>query len=385
MATRTSTILTFEFGVSDSSKKTWSPPFATSPGRFWQLHYRAISSKKSQHSQDSHDNCTIALAAIPNEQEVQLPAAWTERNKLTGTLYYKENALIGFGKIIPQPIQMDRYSLELRALGFSHPRSELPEGFIIGVQFSNVQDTCKSMKYPFPTKPIPSSLVDAWAAELNKQSTADVQFVVQEQAIYANSSILCQRSEYFRNFLRSKWAESNSFDNSNNNDNNAIVNTINNNGFVIFQQQQQQLQSISQNPQIKCTIQIPDFHPATFAEMLRFLYTDQVNFDDDTNQESSARTALAILEISDKYLIGELRQRAKERIISSLTAENSAEFLFAQAWKWPDVKKGVFDYVVRNFNDVRKSEGFQRIRSNFDAYPMATGLFADILNALSLV
>ncbi|CAG8487471.1 4341_t:CDS:2 [Ambispora leptoticha] len=349
MTARTSTVLTFEFGVSDSSKKTWSPPFATSPGRFWQLHYRA-------HSQDSHDNCTIALAAIPNEQEVQLPAAWNERNKLTGTLYFKENALIGFGKIIPQPIQMDRYSLELRALGFSHPRSELPESFIIGVQFNNVQDTCKSMKYPFPTKPIPSSLVDAWAAELNKPSTADVQFMVQGQAIYANSSILCQRSEYFRNFLRSKWAESNSISNNNVTNDNPTVNTINNN----------------------------DFHPATFAEMLRFLYTDQVNFDDDSSQESSARTALAILEISDKYLIGELRQRAKERIISSLTAENSAEFLFAQAWKWPDVKKGVFDYVVRNFNDVRKSEGFQRIRANFEAYPMAAGLFADILNAVSL-
>ncbi|KAG9304817.1 hypothetical protein G9A89_016847 [Geosiphon pyriformis] len=364
MAVR-NTILTFEFGIADVGKKTWSPPFATSSGRYWQLHYRA-------HSQDSHDSCTIALAAIPNEQEIQLPSAWNERNKLTGTLYIKENALLGFGKVVPQPIQMDRYSLELRALGFSHPRAELPESFIIGVTFSCVQDTCKAIKYPFPTKPIPQSLVEAWASELNKVSTADVQFIVQGQNIYANSSILSQRSEYFRNFLRSKWAESNSSSSLFSKSLNCIDEAHNSSGY----------KSIQTPLQIKCTIQIPDFHPATFMEMLRFLYTDQVNFD---VQDRSPRAPLAILEISDKYLISELRQRAKERIINSLTSENSADFLFAQAWKWPDVKKGVLDFVVKNFNDVRKSEGFQRIRSNTDAYPMATALFVDILSAVSLV
>jgi hypothetical protein len=71
--------------------------------------------------------------------------------------------------------------------------------------------------------------------------------------------------------------------------------------------------------------------------------------------------------IADKYLISDLRQRAKVHIFKDLSEDNASELLFGAAWKYPDLKEAVMKYVVENFKTIRRTESFK----NAVLYPSA--------------
>ncbi|CAG8547099.1 7301_t:CDS:2, partial [Ambispora gerdemannii] len=131
--------------------------------------------------------------------------------------------------------------------------------------------------------------------------------------------------------------------------------------------------------EFRYVIDILDFNHQTFLEMLRFLYTDQVSFN---KRKDSHQTAFDLFSIADKYIIPDLRERAKVKIFHELNPNNAAEILFQSAWKWPDVKEVVFKFVVDNFGRVRKTTGYRNVSMNPRTYPMSSEILVELLSCL---
>ncbi|CAG8817951.1 2614_t:CDS:2, partial [Dentiscutata erythropus] len=96
-------------------------------------------------------------------------------------------------------------------------KTRLPqEGEItIGVRFNKVQFSSERVSTPLPLSQFPSELSKAWKAELNQPEISDVQFNFSScdgtecSTLYARSSILSERSIYFKSmFQQGKWSES---------------------------------------------------------------------------------------------------------------------------------------------------------------------------------
>lgn len=118
----------------------------------------------------------------------------------------------------------------------------------------------------------------------------------------------------------------------------------------------------------KYIVTVTDCHPETFKAMLRFLYTNQIDF----YPSSSHRRPIDIFIIADKYLITDLRDRAKTKILKDLTPESAIEMLFSfDKWLWEDLKEVIMTYVVRKFDDVKETEIFKELSakiSKFEVY-----------------
>jgi len=125
-------------------------------------------------------------------------------------------------------------------------------------------------------------------------------------------------------------------------------------------------------------IAVTDFHPATFLEMLRFLYTNKVTFN--KTADSPHTSSMELFRIADKYLIEELRHRAKSRIFDDLSIQNAAETLFGTEWKYPELKDHIVKYVVRNIVDVRESDGFKNVMANASTYTNFSEIMLEIFS-----
>src|SRR6185312_14199037 len=129
----------------------------------------------------------------------------------------------------------------------------LPDVITLGVDFSSAEFKISPFMERLPGKTFPADLSEAWEQQLNKKETVDVTFNVQGTLIYASSSLLSRRSAYFEKIFQDKWAEYS-----------AKANSSDEMGG----------ESSDVKRSMKYTIDVPDFHPETFLEMLRFLYTD---------------------------------------------------------------------------------------------------------------
>ncbi|KAG9300396.1 hypothetical protein G9A89_010020 [Geosiphon pyriformis] len=367
----------FEFTLFEVSKVTgevYSPPFATSDDMFWQLKF--VASYKEE-----PDYFSLFLCAIPNGEEEYLTTAWTRRSTVSATLFLRSPHLHCSSEsstssqyVKTFTIGMENFCAKWAGYGLNrfYKKSLLPDEFTLGVDFDKTVFKPLAQAGPLPAPPVAENLLEAWTAQLNQTELADVQFDVQGHMIYAHSSILSKRSEYFQKIFQQKWSE---FQKKSSSSESAYAVPLAVEKPIINNKSVTENSTIS----VKYFIKVTDFNHITFLEMLRFLYTDKVIFD---KREGSQKTALAMFSIADKYLIFDLRQRAKAKLCRDLNDYNAAELLFGMAWKWPDIKDHVLKYVADNFNRIRKTPNFQHIEANPVAYPCLGELMLELVQLL---
>ncbi|KAG9304808.1 hypothetical protein G9A89_016838 [Geosiphon pyriformis] len=376
----------FEFEVMNSSREYFSQTFSSAPNMFWQLTW-------AQDNMDDSGEWGVFLHAVRNQEEMDSAGVWSERSNLQIVLYVTE--ISSNAKILEETLDHVEYSvgqtgwgrqlrilsnsnnfisyLFLSATGFTLSLANIPKQVCVGVIFGQISAHGGKITPPLPRPLIPRDLITAWAESLGHEHCSDVRFSVRDQYIYSNSIILSQRSEYFRRLFEGNWRETTL-------SLSAIVRKpkpLSPHKALVHPNS---MSDSTTNVHIKYPIEVPDFEYETFFAMLHFLYTNEIRF----GQEDSETSALKILAVSDKYLIHELRNRAKNRITSELNCENVSKLFFSEAWKWPDLKKVVFEYIIDNFEVVRRSDGFKRMRSECKDHMMANELLFELLEKVKV-
>ncbi|CAG8669374.1 26885_t:CDS:2 [Gigaspora margarita] len=327
----------FEFELTNVHQlqgRVCSPRFETMPNIFWQLGFVLESPNDPEY-------CAVYLHAICNTNEVE-EYDQSRNDCLPARMYLKGPG----GAIIKEMTTSSRFKFKtvkvrrLRMAQFCR-RSRLTNNLIIGVRLKNTQlgnDFFRNLSFhkPIPTKQIPKNLITAWKNEFQKPESGDVKITVQGQSIFASSSILARRSEYFQRMFNGSWSE-----------------------FIACRQ-------------YRYSIDIPDFDYQTTLQMLIFLYTNQVDVNNCPNVWN-------LYTIANKYLISGLETEAKLKILEGMNIDTAVEGLFSNAWKWPDLKKRFLRYVVDNFLQIRNSQVYKDIVANRSKYPMFLELNSEIL------
>jgi hypothetical protein len=139
--------------------------------------------------------------------------------------------------------------------------------------------------------------------------------------------------------------------------------------------------------QIKHRIYISDYKPFSFAKMLCYLYTNQIDwFNNDNNNGMEENTndnisyTIEIYCIADRYLLTDLRQRAKNRIFEELTVDNVAEIMFRLVPKYEDLKEPILSFMAENFEEVCNSKGFKDVLANPNDYTSYTQIMSEVLS-----
>jgi hypothetical protein len=233
---------------------------------------------------------------------------------------------------------------------------------LIGVTFENIEDEVisQSNNKIFPIRTLPENLIEAWKNHLYNSQPADVEFSVQDEKIYACSSILSKRSEYFANVLSGHWTEQtyqvdkieDTFINSKD-DNSADENLVTRSS-----------DDLSRVKQIRYRIEITDYAPDVFAIMLEYLYTNQVKWVDKDDKS----IAVELFCLADRYLLLDLRERARIRIFDELNISNASEIMFGLVPKYEDLKEPVLKFMVRNFEKVCNTQGFKNVLMQSSKY-----------------
>lgn len=110
--------------------------------------------------------------------------------------------------------------------------------------------------------------------------------------------------------------------------------------------------------------------------MLRYLYTDEISFN------NFNCTPLEIFKIADKYLISNLREFARIEINKMLTLNNVMYVLFSEAWKWPDLKDDVIEFIILNFDKVRETAEYKDLVSEYKSHPAGIEIMYEIVGKL---
>ncbi|KAG9304820.1 hypothetical protein G9A89_016850 [Geosiphon pyriformis] len=347
----------FEYTVANISqlkRSVFSPPIATAADRFWELEFMPF-------YEHDHDHCALFLSAIPNPDEAKC-LDWPMRSILSATIFVKNpdtNEDIERRKIDHE------FSPKAPSWGFFQffKRSVIPQcdEVIFGVEFDQAELPRISSTQPLPNRRIPEDLLDAWTEQVDNPETSDIRFNINGHFIYANSAVISRRSKYFAYMLEGEWSRPRPGSRA----------SIRSEHSVRFNESLTNSRS-----RFKYTVDVSEFHHETFLEMLRFLYTDQISFDD---EKECHKTPFDIFAIADKYFIGDLRQRAKMEIWENLHMDNAAEILFEEACKWGDLKEEVLKYFVENFARVKETDGFKNILLNPREYPMFSEVWLEIM------
>ncbi|CAG8563312.1 17334_t:CDS:2 [Funneliformis caledonium] len=358
----------FEFTLlnyNNLSTKVYSPPFATSFDTFWQLKFKPTSKENPEY-------CSVYLVAIPSHEEGGTTSAWTNRATYSADIYIKHPETLV--EIKKATLDTTKFSAIKPLRGWNRfcKKTLLPsDQIILGIEFDKTEFGTPDEKPRFPGngKPFPDDLVTAWADQLNKPEYADVEFKVQGQSIYANTTILMRRSEYFQRMFVGRWMES-----------------------ITYNQGEEEQQTQQQRRQQEQQVPTPEDDDDTDMDsntsgsnstsshkrrrMLRFLYTNRVSF----GTRDSPTSPVNLFKIADKYLIENLQQHAKVKLCRGLNVNNAAEFLFSTAWQYDELRNHVMSYVVQNFQIVCKTSGFKNITSNPSCYPQFHDLITEILH-----
>ncbi|RHZ77197.1 hypothetical protein Glove_184g70 [Diversispora epigaea] len=399
------TFCSFEYQLSNVRQlegKICSPHFETMPNISWQLGFVLESPNDPEY-------CAIYLHAICNTDEIE-EYDQLRNDCLPALLYIKRLD----GTFIKQMITSSRFqfkSVKIRRLRMAQfcKREFLTDSIIMGVRLRRttlLDQFDKSLNIPkksIQLRSVPRNLEVAWNNEFKRAGSGDVKITVQGQTIYASSTILAKRSDYFQRMFQGTWVEcnrsssnnfsnlssnnsssskqhkpsssinSNGSNNSNNSSNSSNQSNNNNNNnkdkkVNINKDNNNNKESRNYN----FHIEIKDFDYNTTIQMLLYLYTDQVELNECTNIWN-------LYTISNKYLITDLELKAKAKIIEDINFFNAAEGLFGNAWKWPELKKKFLKFVVKHFHNVRNSPGYKYIVANQSKYPMYLEINTEIL------
>ncbi|CAG8614309.1 18771_t:CDS:2 [Rhizophagus irregularis] len=377
--------VSFKFKISaklvQTQRSIYTPPFATTQNMFWQLKFHP-------ESKDHNEFCALWLVALPNPIEKYSPENWSDRSKYSVTYFMKNPCeKLNFGKL-------ENYNARSPVWGFTKfcKKDRLPkEGEItIGVRFNKVKYETEKIATPLPSQPFPQDLLKAWKLELDQPNISDVQFHFNDfndKILYARSSILVERSEYFRcMFQQDKWSESKFTTNSSTTkalitspiSSKSCSSTIStkrswNNLFDLYSTMYRE--NISTKVPKKYIVNVSDFHHDTFKTMLKFLYTNQVEF----YPNSLYKRPIDLFIIADKYLITELRDRSKSKILKDLKPDGAVEMLFNTEWFWPDLKEMIMKYVVKKWEIVRETDKYKEILEKPQDYPNSKELVEEIM------
>ncbi|CAG8541787.1 5128_t:CDS:2 [Paraglomus brasilianum] len=141
------------------------------------------------------------------------------------------------------------------------------------------------------------------------------------------------------------------------------------------------LSSIPSKPSQYHVIDLPEVSYPTLNALLLYLYIDLIHFDADPK---SSISALAIYTLADQYCITDLSELAKASILENLSPENVAEMLFGSGYLYPELKGPLLEYIIRNFNDVKKSEGFRHVLDHPEEYENYAEVIKEIFAGLEV-
>lgn len=101
-------------------------------------------------------------------------------------------------------------------------------------------------------------------------------------------------------------------------------------------------------------VEIMDFDDVIVGGMLEYIYKGQVDI--------LSERAPDLLQIAEKYELQGLKEICEFTIAKHLTVENAAEVLvIAHIHNAALLKATVIDFINRNKEDVRKTNGFRRV------------------------
>ncbi|CAG8503941.1 7282_t:CDS:2 [Paraglomus occultum] len=365
----------FEFTLYNISKlqgDIYSPPFATSSDMYWQLVFN-----RSAHDHPKY--CSLGLRAIPNPEEEHESGVWTKRGTLSAIIFVKDPRTLK--RIDYGEAELNGFTATRRGYGWKDfcNSSDLPshEEVTFGVEFTSGEVSSLPQDSTLPSKTFPKDLTEAWLDKLNVPECADVQFNINDHVIYADSVILSKRSEYFQKFFGGEWSE---------NRRKSIRRYPTRSSRDHSDRSLESKTAVSMNDVVATNgktagyqfeIDIPDYHHLTFLEMLRFLYTDQVTF---SKRKDSHQTCMELFDIADKYLIADLRQRAKAKILQEISPNNATEILFNFSWKWPDLKEEVMKYAIEHWQQVIRTSTYKAFKNNPAVYPMSSEVLIELLD-----
>ena len=156
-----------------------------------------------------------------------------------------------------------------------------------------------------PSPQMPSVFVEQMDALLSSATDADITFVVGETRVHAHRIMLIARSDYFKTMLTSGFSE-------------------------------------GQAHQIK----IGDTTPEAFRAILRYLYTDELNFTDDLLVDVMRKAKEMQLERVYNYSVRRCRR--------GIGVHNCvAWFVKADAYGLEELRSATFGYLSRNFRQVK--------------------------------
>ncbi|CAG8513656.1 13075_t:CDS:2 [Acaulospora colombiana] len=372
--------LTFEFTINNVKQldgPIYSPPFGTSSDIFWQLKFVPVNTEHPTY-------CSLFLVALLNKKESMSTGVGQRQHILPAMIYLRDptsNLIMmdhdsGF---VPPYLKKcfvanDKFTFKKPQRGAAQffPRSKFPDDLIIGVGFRVAQWQSHRIPMPFPVASTSDDLISAWEEQLNRRDIVDVQFNIDDRKIYASSSLLSKRSVYFARLFQQQWAES------------MVSNQLSaySKHHPFSTPETSHASPAAQETEmtyapIRYNIEITDFDYDTFLTMLRFLYTGRAS---PINPNNAVRdNVLEVFAIADKYLISELRQRAMAKIDRDLTPETAGDVLFGWAWKWPDLKEMVTNYIVKNFGKIRKTQEWKSIGRR---YPTSAELMEETLTLM---
>ncbi|PYY20852.1 MAG: hypothetical protein DMG62_21615 [Acidobacteria bacterium] len=240
---------------------------------------------------------------------------------------------------------------------------------MIGVIFDNIKYKEDDMIYAnHPPKPIPKNLIDAWKDQLFYFQPADVEFSVQDKKFYACSSILSKRSKYFTKILLEQWSESTAVRKESsdfNFDNDVDIVDVENSSTSLLNNNNLTQNNDKLTCQIKHHIEISKYDTFAFSAMLEYIYTDQVRWTDKDNNSITVE----LFRLADQYLLSDLRERAKIRILDELKISNVSKIMFDLVPKYEDLKESVLEFMAKNFERINNSKEFKDILANLVNYP----------------
>ncbi|KAI8915454.1 hypothetical protein DFJ77DRAFT_462735 [Powellomyces hirtus] len=193
-----------------------------------------------------------------------------------------------------------------------------------------------------PTKLDPLRQV-AFRSLLSNPAVSDVHFCVEGKIITAQKSVLAHLSEYFSAMFNSGFAES----------------------------------STAASASTPTRIDIPDFSYATVHNLLLYLYTSQLD-----PPPASVIEMGHLYVIADKYQVASLAREAHTLLATHLTPATTAEFLFGFAATYPPLKELVMTTLVREFQNVKYTPGFERVVAAYQATSEWSSLMQTIVARL---
>lgn len=187
---------------------------------------------------------------------------------------------------------------------------------------------------------VSKELMSTWMGQINNMENANIQLNFNDGFILTHKSVLIKRSEYFRKF------------------------------FHDTKESKEKKRKLDMNQNF-IIINIPDYSRQTYYEVIKFMYTDKIEF--------SNIIPFEIFKIADYYLIPDLRQKARIEIYKRLHFDNVVKVLFSEGYKWKDLKDDMVDYIVSHFDRIKDTPEYKLLAVDNRSHPAIVVLMQEII------